>query len=424
MKKVFVIAASMLNMALLSAGPGIAQTTFEQTVADLKNPSADARLHAVQLLKDAGYPEAATPLAEAIADADNDVQLAAIAAELNIFLGGKVSSSRRVGLVVEVRSKGMAGAAFAAGRSAVGPRVVPLLVATALHRATHDESPQVALEAMYAFGTLAPEVSAADRPELLRSAVPDLSTLFGASDSAMRLAALRVVARVYARRSTDAAPDETLGDAVIGALNERNADLRVAAMDALGAIRYERATQALTDLFEFYKRGAPAESALGALAHIASPSSATLFTTQLSASTVVMKTAAVEGLARLGDPSKKADIEKAIESDRNDSVLLAAAFAAATLSKGPIELIVDALAHPKQHEQAFNYLVELAPGRSRAFGQGAQDPDPGVRADVADILGIAGDPAARPMVDAMKQDRDPAVARAVERARTRLGDGR
>ena len=420
MKRAFVIAACMLSLPAVSA----AQISFEQAVADLKNPSAEARLHAVTTIRDAGYPEAAVPLADVIADADNDVQLAAIAAELNIFIASKVTSSRRVALVVEVRNKGGAAAAFSAGRSVVGPRVVPLAVATALHRATHDDSPQVALEAAYAFGTLAPEVSAADRPELLRSAAPDLAPLFGASDSAMRLAALRVVVRVYARRSTDAPADETLGDAVIGALNDRNTDVRTAAMDALGAMRYERATQGLTDLFQFYKHGSLAESALSALARIGNPSSSALFVSQLSGGTPMLKTAAIEGLARIGDASKKGDIEKAIEGERNDAVLLAATFAVASVSKGPIEPIVDALAHPKLHDQAFNYLVELAPGRSRTFGQGTQDPDAGVRTDVADILGLAGDPAARPMVEAMKQDRDAGVVRAAERARVRLGDGR
>ncbi len=48
--------------------------TFEQTIAELKSPDADTRLRAVQMLKDAAYPEAAVPLAAVLTDPDDDVQ--------------------------------------------------------------------------------------------------------------------------------------------------------------------------------------------------------------------------------------------------------------------------------------------------------------------------------------------------------------
>ncbi|HEX4347565.1 MAG TPA: hypothetical protein VHZ73_08330, partial [Vicinamibacterales bacterium] len=99
-------AALACAFALLSVAlPAAAQIPFEQTVADLKSPNADTRFRAVQLLKDAAYPEAALPLATAIGDKDPDVQIEAMAGELNIFLAEKVTSRRRVGLVIERRNK-------------------------------------------------------------------------------------------------------------------------------------------------------------------------------------------------------------------------------------------------------------------------------------------------------------------------------
>jgi HEAT repeat protein len=79
-----------------------------------------------------------------------------------------------------------------------------------------------------------------------------------------------------------------------------------------------------------------------------------------------------------------------------------------------------ALPRPKVRDQAWQYLVEVAPGRTGAFSRQAQDPDARVRADVADILGLAGDLAALPLVEPMMKDRDPQVALAAERAVARL----
>ena len=63
-----------------------------------REPDAGTRLHAVQLLKTAAYPEAAVPLAPLVTDPQDEVQLEAIAAELNIFLAEPVVPRKRVGV--------------------------------------------------------------------------------------------------------------------------------------------------------------------------------------------------------------------------------------------------------------------------------------------------------------------------------------
>ena len=50
----------------------------------------------------------------------------------------------------------------------------------------------------------------------------------------------------------------------------------------------------------------------------------------------------------------------------------------------------------------------------------AQDPDPRVRADVVDVLGLTRNPAVLPLAEAMAKDADQQVARAAERAVARL----
>src|SRR5438876_1084358 len=132
-----------------------AQVPFEHATRDLTSADPGARLRAAQMLKESPYPEAAVPLAPLITDHEDDVQLAAIAAELNIFLAEKVVVRKRVGFVVEVRNQIVAEKAFAAGPLAIGPRPVPPDVLAALRTASADDNPRVALEALYAFGTLA-----------------------------------------------------------------------------------------------------------------------------------------------------------------------------------------------------------------------------------------------------------------------------
>ena len=68
---------------------------------ELGNPQVAVRLRALRLLKDAAYPEAAVRIAVLLADADDQVQLEAVAAELNIFLAEQVVTRKHVALVIE-----------------------------------------------------------------------------------------------------------------------------------------------------------------------------------------------------------------------------------------------------------------------------------------------------------------------------------
>jgi HEAT repeat protein len=405
---------------LLGVNVNAAQAPFEQVVADLSSTDSGVRLRAARLLKDAAYPEAAVPLARLVTDPVREVQIEAIAAELNIFLAERIVSRRRVGLVVEVRNTIAADAAFAQGPLAIGPRRVPDEVLTALRAAARGANPRVALEALYAFGTLAVEPSGARRRELLRQIGPDLASMVGVVNPAYRYAAVRVIGRVFEKRAHDDPVDEAVGDAIVATLNDTDRNIRGASMQALGALWYERALSALTEQFHFFRRGVLAEDALAALARIAHASSADLFATELTSKDPTMKAIAVEGLARIGDRSRLKSIESALAGENNDGVLLAGTFASILLSESSIDPIAEALTRPRLADQARRYLIEVAPGRTAAFRAHAQDPDPQVRSGIADILGLAGDVAALPIVEPMIHDRDPQVVLAAQRAVARL----
>jgi len=404
----------------LAPSVAVAQVSFEQAIAELSSPEPESRLRAATLLKGAAYPEAALPLAKAVLDAEDAVQFEAIAAELNIFLATKIVPKKRVGLVVEVRTKIAAEAAFSAGPLALGAMAVPLEVLTALRTAARDNNPRVGLEALYAFGALASEPAGAVRRELRQASGPELAAMMGSSDEALRAGGVRVIGRVYSAHASDDEVDTSVGDAVITALNDQNKLIKLAAMETLGAMRYGRAVEALTRLLEYYKQGELAEGSFDALAQIAHPASIPLFTSQLAAKSAVMKTMAIEGLARAGDPSQMDAIEAALKGQHDERVIFAGTFASAMLENGSIEQITNALLRPKQRELAKQYLAELAKGRANVLGRYAQDPDPSVRADIADVLGFSRDAAAQPIVESLIKDEDKQVALAAERAALRL----
>jgi HEAT repeat protein len=400
--------------------PPAPQIPFEQAAADLRSPDAGTRLRAVQLLKTAAFPEAAIPLAALLTDPQHDVQFAAIAAELNIFLAEPVVAKKRVALVVEVRNAVQAESAFSAGPNALGARPVPVEVLTGMRIAARDQNPRVAIEALYAFGALANQPGGAARRDLLRAAGPDVAAFIGSSDPAMRYAAVRVLGRVFAKRAHDEAIESTVGDAVITALNDQDRAVKAVAMRSLGSMRYERGVQALTALFTYYAKGDAAETALDALAQIAHPTSVPLFTAQLSSKSTALRAIAIEGLARTGDATQLPVIQAAVEKERDPSVTLAGAFASIMLGNASTDQVSDVLARPRMREQAKRYLVEIAPGRTATFGHQLLDSDPQIRVDVIDALGLAADPAALAALEPLTTDQDPQVARAAERAVARL----
>ena len=403
------LAASLLALQAIA---------FEQAVKDIDSPDAGTRLRVAQMFKAAAYREAAVPLTKLILDSKDDIQLEAIAAELNIFLADKVVPRSRVAFVIEKRAAVAAAAAFGAGPEALGAQTVPPEVLAALRTAFRDETPRVAVEAIYAFGALA---SAANgRRDLLRASGSELVAVLGSPDPAVRYAGLSVIGRVYQRSAGDGPVETAIGDAVVNAMNDSDRALALAAIHAAGALRYERAVQGLTDLFQFYRTGEMAEASLDAIARIAHPASATLLEAQLAAKTPTLRGIAAEGIARLGDPARMPRVNGALGSERDAGVVLARAFAAASLANDPIDPIVDALKKPRVRDQARSYLIELAPRRASAYARALTDENAQVREIAVDALGLSGDPSALPLVESMASDRDPRVARAAERAVARL----
>jgi HEAT repeat protein len=383
------------------------QAAFDDVVRNLRNPDAKARMSAVRMLHESQHVEAAVPVAAVVNDPIDEIQLEAIAAEMSFFLVQEVPVRRRVGLVVEVRSKGQASQAFEQGPLATWPRPAPPAVVDALLKAVDDENPRVRNEAIYALGVVA-------RPPLADDAADRLIKALDHYDPAIRAAAAKVIGRLGVKRASDT---------LIKSINDSNAAVRYASMRALGEIREERAVQALTEQFKYYSKGEGAWSALDALARIAHVSSAPLFKSRLADSDAYMRRAAAEGLARLGDASESTAVQSAVTTEPSPMVRAAMTFAMVKLGKNYLARLVDYFESDRTSLQVQEYLLEIGPSVLPELTASLKQPDAGVRAGVAEVIGALGNSESVALLEPLTKDRDRGVAEtaaaAIERIKTR-----
>lgn len=403
------VTCGVFLLALVQA-PAAQQMPFEDVVRNLRNPDAKVRLSALRVLREADYPEAIEPIAPLVNDPVDQIQLEAIAAELGFFLVEDVPEKKRVAWIIEVRHAGKAPAAFALGPLAVWPREAPGELIAALLRAVDDENAKVRLEAIYALGVMA-------KPPLADGAAQLVIKALDHYDAAVRAGAARVAGRLQVKAA---------GDALIKAVNDSNAQVRMASMRALGEIGEARAVQALTDQFTFYGKGEGAWAALEALARIAHSSSVPLFKARLSDRDPFLRRASAEGLGRSGDTSETSALETGAGNDDSEMVRAAMAFALQKLGRNYVPRLVDVLDTPRMVPQVQGYLLELGPSLAPTLISHLQDPDAAIRARIAELLGAFGGDAALAALQPLTQDRDREVMNAATRAieRITMRDGR
>jgi HEAT repeat protein len=398
------ISVSLCAFLMIGASAAAQQARYDDVIRNLRNPDAKVRYSAIRLLRESKYPEAVAPIAPLVMDPVDQVQLEAIAAELSFFLVEDVPAKKRVGLFVEVRTPALAEAAFDSGPLAVLPQVVPPELVRDLLQAVDDQTQKVRVEAIYTLGTIV-------RPPLAADAAPQLIKALDHYDPAIRAAAARVMGRLQVTSA---------GDALIKAMNDSNSGVRFAAMRALGALHVHRAVEALGDQLAFYGKGEGAAAALDALARIADPASLPLFKVRLADKDPLLRRAAADGLGRIGDKSEVAALQVGAGSDESTAVRAAMAFALQKLGYNYIPRLVDFMTSDKMAPQIAEYLVELGPSIIPALLSHLQDPSPAIRANVAQVIGVLGGPAAAAALQPLTQDHDHDVAQAATRALQQL----
>jgi HEAT repeat protein len=381
---------------------------FEDVVRNLRNPDPKIRISAVRLLRETGYVEAITPLAAAVNDQVNEIQLEAIDAELSFFLVEPVPAKKRVALVVEVRTDGRAPAAFELGPLAVWPKPVPVELVDALLQAVDDDHKKVRVEAIYTLGTIGSPATV----KLSEAATARLLKALDHYDPAVRAGAARVVGRLQVKSA---------GDALLKAVNDSNAEVRYASIRALGEIDDERAVQALTEQLSYYGSGEGAWSALEALARIAHPSSVSLFQSRLADKDPFLRRAAAEGIARAGDTKSVEPFITEVNQDPSEMVRAAMTFA--LYKKGHANFLgrlIDFMDSNQSALQISGYFMELGPSIVPLAIVRLKEPDAEVRRNLVTILGALGDQSTATALTPYKEDRSREVATAASYAIERI----
>ena len=237
--------------------------------------------------------------------------------------------------------------------------------------------------------------------------------MVGVADPALRYAAVRVIGRVFDEAGAGRADRRDGRRRDDHRAQRRRSRGQAAAMQTLGAMRYERAVQALTELFQYFGRGELAEAALDAMARIAHPASIA----RPDGAAGGEERGAARALrskvsARIGDRSRRlASIE--IGAGRRDQRRRAAGrvFAAAMLGNGPIDPIAEALtgaeaARSRRGSISSRWRRDASGAFARICRIRTRD-----RVEASSMCsGSSGDLAALPLVESLLSDRDPQVA--------------
>jgi HEAT repeat protein len=401
----------LLGAALWVSFLGAQTLPYDAALTRLHDPDPRVRIDTIRMLVAAGYPEAAVPVAALVLDQSNDVQRAAIDAELAVFVLDMAPARRQVALFIEVRGERSAARAFEQGPLGLRPLAVPPELPEQLGIATADDDPGVRWEALFALGTLGTTpVSASVEARLI--------LLLADPDPQMRLAAALVAGRLRVAAA---------GEPLIYLLNDPEDRVQLAALEALGDLREARAAVALAERVEYYQRGPGAESALRAVARIGHPASRPLFESLAGARDANLRRFALEGLGRIGEADAIEVVDRAAATESSAEARLASQFARAALGQPGLDEVIAALGDRSLARQARDYLIELGAAHVGGLEAHLHDGDASVRAGVADVLGLFGNAMTLDRLDAVRADADPSVseiaARAMERIQVRLTAG-
>ncbi len=405
----------------LSAVSAAAQDMgLEPTLAALRDPSARARVRALESLAAAGRTEAAAPAAALLSDTDELVRGAAVETLLSLATVRADLQQRPWGPGSIDQPTTAAEFAFEAGPFATMPALVPDPVLTGLASvARQDQSLKVRLSAAYVLGTLGSRFMGPMSDAAATAVATELSGALLHPDRPTRQVVARVAGRVFAPPGRQVPP--VLGDALINSMNDGDPLVRRWAMDSLGWLRYERAVQALTDRASYHGKNEEGSAALHALARIALPQSAPVFRALLSSGASTFRVISIEGLGRIGDKTAYPAIAESATSANQVNVTLAAHLAALLLSQtDDVSSMVTALRNEETAIQGRVYLAEIVEKQPSALHPLLRSAEAWLRRGTAELIGTSQRPSQEAVLQPLLKDPAPEVIEAASEAIRRL----
>jgi HEAT repeat protein len=374
------------------------QRSIPKLALYLNSRALDTRLEVVKQLTDLGGKDSLDPLITASRDADPEMQMRSIDGLVNFYLPGYVRQGPASSIV-------RAGAAVKAKFSDTNDQVIDAYV-------------NVRPEVIAAIGKLASggngmdvRASACRAIGILRgtAAVPDVLDALRSKDNTVMYEALVAIRKIR---------DPGAGPRIVYLLRDLDDRVQSAAIEDAGLLRAKDGLPALRSIVA-NPRGSKAErSALSAIAMMPEAQDRPLLQRYLTSKDDRLRAAAVEGLARVGDPGDRVAMEKIWKDDDKMSPRLASAFALTIggnldLSENaPFRYLLNTLNSAAWRDTATAYLIEAArkPEVLAALHAPMQSGTRDEKIELAHIVAASGDASCVPWLDALSRDSDSTVA--------------
>jgi HEAT repeat protein len=397
--------------AMVSQG----QDAIPRIAPYLKDADTSVRLEAVKALDDLGGPKTVDALVEAARDNDPEIQIRAADGLVNVYLPGYL----KTGLSGTLRR---AGDSIRARFTDTNDQIIDAYV----------EVPPPVIEVLgrLARGGVSFEsrANAARALGILRgqAAVPDLLEALNSKDNRLMYESLVALQKIR---------DPAAGPGIAFLLRDLDEKVRIAALEATGILRNQRAAPQVRDAIDHPLTPKTQRAALNALAMLAEPADPAdhgIFLRYLNDRDDGLRSGGAEGLARLKNPADQPALEKAFEAERSAGARLAMAFAVVSLGNrqmsefSPLQYLVNNLNIKASRNSAIAYLTELAraPEVRQAIYPILTHATRDEKTGMSLVLSRAGDKDSEPYLEALVKDPDPEVmqegTRSLRTLRTRV----
>ncbi len=429
MRRARILAFWFLTVATTLGAVGTLAQDTGSWIAELQSPREDRRAKAAKELGKSGDPAAIPALTTAVNDPSTKVRREAVIAlstlRVRESLDGLITATRDTDQDIRVLAiKGLEGyytgqgpdvgfAGFmkrawrmAKGRFVEeniridpGVQVEPRVVAALTAALNDTRAIQASREAADALGIL-----------VAQPAVPDLVKAARSSDKSLVLVALNALAKIK---------DPSVGPQLVNLLDSPDEEIKQEAAVTAGILKTTEAIPRLQSMFENSPDKRTRQKAMEGLAYLGDPVSVPFFTKALWNSNDEIRTSAAEGMARAGDKKSLAELERAVQAERDGDARLAMQFAITALGRDDfLNTLIGELSSGRRANYAQSYLVELSKNKEflpRLYPY-MNSRDSAVRARLCTVLMFTGDQTSIAPLESLSHDPDGDVAREALRA--------
>jgi HEAT repeat protein len=219
--------------------------------------------------------------------------------------------------------------------------------------------------------------------------------------------------------------DKSAGPDIVFRLRDPVEKVQIAAIETTGLLENRAAINQIRDVLDRTKKDKVRRAALTALAFMPDATTRGVFLTRLDDKDEAIRVAAMEGLARLHDPSDQARFKKAFDEEKKAPGRLAGAFGLVYEGQremtefAPLRYLVNQLNSQSYRDVAIAYLKEVARDpqtRQSVYKAFEQTPTKAEKTGLAQILGASGDRDSIPYLETLSKDPDADVDKEALRA--------